>query len=75
MPVAYFAAIPNVFVAKADSPWKSLRDVVEYAKKNPGKVTCGSAGTGTESHFNFEIFKSMTKLVGQQSSIEILSPQ
>jgi len=62
MPVAYFAAIPNVFVAKADSPWKSLRDVVEYARKNPGKVTCGSAGTGTESHFNFEIFKSMTKL-------------
>jgi tripartite-type tricarboxylate transporter receptor subunit TctC len=61
-PVAYFASVPNVFVTKSDSPWKSLTDVIEYAKKNPGKVTCGSAGTGTESHFNFEILKSLTKL-------------
>jgi tripartite-type tricarboxylate transporter receptor subunit TctC len=61
-PVAFFASIPNVFVTKGDSPWKSLLDVIDYAKKNPGKVTCGSAGTGTESHFNFEILKSVTKL-------------
>jgi tripartite-type tricarboxylate transporter receptor subunit TctC len=61
-PVAYFASIPNVFVTKGDSPWRSLSDVIDYARKNPGKVTCGSAGTGTESHFNFEILKSLTKL-------------
>ena len=62
IPVAYFASVPNVFVTKGDSPWKSLKDLLDYAKKNPGKVTCGSAGTGTESHINFEILKSLTKL-------------
>jgi len=61
-PVAYFASVPNVFVVKSDSPFKSLADLIDYARKNPGKVTCGSAGTGTESHFNFEILKSLTKL-------------
>ncbi|HME46163.1 MAG TPA: tripartite tricarboxylate transporter substrate binding protein [Syntrophorhabdales bacterium] len=61
IPVAYFASVPNVFVVKGDSPWKSLKDLIDYAKKNPGKVTCGSAGTGTESHINFEILKSLTK--------------
>jgi tripartite-type tricarboxylate transporter receptor subunit TctC len=62
IPVAYFASVPNVFVTKGDSPWKSLKDLIDYAKKNPGKVTCASAGTGTESHINFEILKSLTKL-------------
>lgn len=62
IPIGHFAYVPNVFTTTADSPWKNIRDVLDYAKKNPGKVTCGSAGTGTESYFNFEIIKSLTKL-------------
>lgn len=62
IPLGHFAIVPNVFTAPAGSPWKDIRDALDYAKKNPGKVTCGSAGTGTESYFNFEIIKSLTKL-------------
>jgi tripartite-type tricarboxylate transporter receptor subunit TctC len=38
-----------VFV-KADSPFKSLKDLVEFAKQNPGKVTYGNPGVGTRPH-------------------------
>jgi len=35
---------------KADAPWNSLKDFVEYAQKNPGKVIYGSVGVGTTNH-------------------------
>jgi tripartite-type tricarboxylate transporter receptor subunit TctC len=38
---------------KADSPWNSLKDFVEYAQKNPGKVIYGSVGVGTTNHLVF----------------------
>jgi tripartite-type tricarboxylate transporter receptor subunit TctC len=37
-------------VVKADSPWKTLKDLVEYAKKNPGKVTYSSIGVNSPPH-------------------------
>jgi tripartite-type tricarboxylate transporter receptor subunit TctC len=39
---------------KADSPFKSLQDVIEYAKKNPGKVTYATPGAGTSLHIGME---------------------
>jgi len=35
---------------KADSPWKTFQDFVDFAKKNPGKVKIGNAGTGSGTH-------------------------
>ncbi len=35
---------------KAESPWKTFPEFVEYAKKNPGKVRIGTAGTGSATH-------------------------
>ena len=35
---------------KADAPWNSLKDLVDYARNNPGKVVYGSPGTGTTNH-------------------------
>jgi tripartite-type tricarboxylate transporter receptor subunit TctC len=41
-------------IAAADTPFHTWKDVVEYAKKNPGKVTYGSSGTGGSPHLGTE---------------------
>src|SRR4029079_4213630 len=38
----------------------NIRELVEYAKKNPGKLTNGSSGNGTTGHLGGELFKVMT---------------
>lgn len=45
-------------VVKADSPIKSIKDLVDYAKANPGKFTFGSTGNGTTPHLAVEEFAS-----------------
>jgi tripartite-type tricarboxylate transporter receptor subunit TctC len=45
---------PNVFVVRADSPFKTLMDVVNAAKANPGKLNIGHAGVGSGTHLNTE---------------------
>jgi tripartite-type tricarboxylate transporter receptor subunit TctC len=37
---------------RADAPWKSLQELVEYAKANPDKVRIGNSGTGSHTHFS-----------------------
>jgi tripartite-type tricarboxylate transporter receptor subunit TctC len=41
-------------IAAADTPFKTWADVVDYAKKNPGKLTYGSSGTGGSPHLGTE---------------------
>ncbi len=53
---------PCIFVVKADAPWNSVAEVVEYVKKNPGKILYGSASVGTSTHFVTELFKLETGL-------------
>lgn len=53
-PIMQFAEpIGGIFV-RADSPWKTLKEFVEYAKKNPGQVTYSTQGTGTSPHIAME---------------------
>ena len=47
---------PNVLVVPANSPHKSLADVVAYNKANPGKMTFASAGNGSSDHLTAELF-------------------
>jgi tripartite-type tricarboxylate transporter receptor subunit TctC len=51
---------PAVMIVKADSPWKTLEDVIAEAKKKPGQLTFGTPGTGTSGHFTMELFKKET---------------
>src|SRR5215470_11993164 len=37
---------------RADAPWKTLQELVDYAKANPGKVRIGNSGTGSHTHFS-----------------------
>jgi tripartite-type tricarboxylate transporter receptor subunit TctC len=57
-PIARAVSFPFVIAVKSDSPWKSLKELVEYAKKSPDKARMGVAGTGTVSHFNLAILNS-----------------
>ena len=56
-PIGAFAVDLGVITARAGSPYKTLEEFVDYAKKNPGKLSYGSAGLGTVSFFTMEMFK------------------
>ena len=49
-------------VVKADSPIKSIKDLVDFAKANPGKFTYGSTGNGTTPHLAFAEFANKAKI-------------
>ena len=55
--VGAFAFDSGVIFVKAGAPWKTLEELVDHMKKNPGKVTYGSAGLGTNSYFNMELLQ------------------
>ena len=56
--VAPLTSQPNVLVVKADSPYKTAMDLVNYGKANPGKINFGHAGIGSGTHLNTERFIS-----------------
>lgn len=51
---------PLVMVVPASSPFKSLKELIDYAKKNPGKLTYASVGNGTASHLTPELMSKHT---------------
>lgn len=55
VPLAHFVSAPTVFDVRADSPFMTLGELIEYARKNPGKLKNATGGIGTESHLNLEI--------------------
>ena len=54
VPIMHFGAPQTGVVVRSDSPFKTFRDLVEYAKKNPGKVTYSSTGVGSPMHLAME---------------------
>lgn len=58
-PIAQVAAVPNVLVVNSGFKPRTVKELIEYTKANPGKVNFGSSGTGGANHLSGELFKSM----------------
>ena len=58
-PVIFVASITNVLIVPADSPLKSVGDLVAAAKSAPGKLSFASSGAGSSTHMSAELFKLM----------------
>ena len=56
-PIGAYAADLGVITVRAGGPARTLEEFVDHARKNPGKLTYGSAGLGTVSFFTMELFK------------------
>jgi tripartite-type tricarboxylate transporter receptor subunit TctC len=55
IPLGFVASVPQVIAVSSDSPFKTLDELVEYARKNPGKLKNTVGGLLTESHFSIEL--------------------
>ena len=58
-PVVLMARTANVLAVKSTLPVNNLKELIDYAKKNPGKLSYASFGNGTTAHFAGEMLKSM----------------
>src|SRR5262249_57490606 len=59
-PVAGVVRVPNVVEVNPSVPVKTVPELVDHAKRNPGALSFASAGIGTASHMAGELFKVMT---------------
>jgi tripartite-type tricarboxylate transporter receptor subunit TctC len=57
-PIALLADLQHILVVKNDLPVKSVAELLALAKKDPGKINCGSTGQGSASHLTLELFKA-----------------
>ena len=55
---------PNVLITPPNFPANSVKEFVDYAKKNPGRVSYGSSGSGSSDHLSAEMFKLQTQTFG-----------
>ncbi|AVS78805.1 LacI family transcriptional regulator [Paracidovorax avenae] len=61
-PLTRVANVPNLLVANPAQPFKTVQELIAYAKANPGKINFGSSGSGSSIHLSGELFKSMAKV-------------
>ena len=61
-PITLVSASPYVVTTSTKVQASNIRDLIAFARANPGKLTFGSSGTGAASHLSAELFKSMAKL-------------
>lgn len=61
-PISLFAITQNVLVVNPKAPFKSVKELIAYAKANPGKVNWANAGTGFQSHLAGVLFTHVAKI-------------
>ncbi|SPA33135.1 conserved exported hypothetical protein [Cupriavidus taiwanensis] len=60
-PVGLIASVPIMLVANPVQPYKTLKEFIDYARANPGKISYSSPGPGTPQHLAGEVFASLSK--------------
>lgn len=58
-PITLMAYTHQILVAHPSVPFSDLKGLIDYAKKHPGELNYGSAGTGSATHLNMALFNSM----------------
>lgn len=61
-PITRMATTSNVFVVHPSMPTKDMREFVQYARANPGKLSYGHGGVGASPHLSMELLKTMAKI-------------
>ena len=61
-PISLFALTQNVLVVNPKAPFKSVKEVIAYAKANPGKINWANAGTGFQSHLAGVLFTHVANI-------------
>jgi tripartite-type tricarboxylate transporter receptor subunit TctC len=61
VPVGIMSRIANVMLVKPDSPFKTVQELIAFARANPGKLNYASQGIGTTSHLTSALFETITK--------------
>ena len=59
-PLGLATRFPLLLIVRPDAPYKSFNEIVEFARKNPGKIRVGTVGAGSVGHFTLEIINSLT---------------
>jgi len=61
VPVAEFMQVPNLLVVSNAMPVRTVSELIDYCRQNPGRISFASSGNGTTVHMAAELFKAMTK--------------
>jgi len=61
VPIVIMSHVPNVLLVRSNFPAKTVQELIDYAKANPGKINYASQGIGTTSHTTAELFQKLTQ--------------
>jgi tripartite-type tricarboxylate transporter receptor subunit TctC len=62
MPISLLASSPNFLLVRADSPFRTLGDMIALARAKPGSLSFGHAGNGTSTHLAGELLKNLARI-------------